>query len=307
MDETSIQIAPECPRCGSSMVMRIAQRGKRAGQAFWGCTAYPSCRGIVNIGETDAHEAVVLNVAGASAQLEFVRRVEKQNTVLRQRWPLFVGLGVIVIVAVFFTTFGFASSFLGVSAGFRWAGAMSGLALLLFLGAVLQLPQTTEAWRKGAAGERRTAKALEGLEEAGFVGLHDRRVPGLAGNVDHVAIGPSGVWVIETKALRGKVVIEGDDLRIGGRPRDRIVDQVYREAAAVQVVLRDLLDPLHLTVQPVICLHEAELPWFNKTVRGVRLASSRQLQRLLRSGEDRLDPEMVQRLAAQVDRRLGNG
>ena len=82
------------------------------------------------------------------------------------------------------------------------------------------------------------------------------------------------------------------------------MDQVYREATAVQVALRDLLDPLHLTVQPVICLHEGELPWFNKTVRGVRLASGRQLARLLRSGEARLDAEALQRLAREVDRRL---
>jgi len=286
------------------MVMRIAQRGRRAGQAFWGCTAFPACRGIVNIGETDAHEGVVLKVAGASAQLEFDRRIERQNRVLRERWPLFVGLGAIVIVAVFFGTFGLVASFLTVSAGLAWAGAMAMVALLLFLGAVLQIPQTTEAWRKGAVGERRTARALAGLEEAGFVSLHDLRVSGLAGNVDHVAIGPSGVWVIETKALRGKVVIEGDHLRIGGRHQDRIVDQVYREAATVQVALRDLLDPLHLTVQPVICLHEAELPWFNKTVRGVRLASSRQLQRLLRAGEPRLDAEAVQRLAMDVRRKV---
>src|SRR5207302_10964706 len=105
-------------------------------------------------------------------------------------------------------------------------------------------------------------------------------------------------------ALRGKVVINEDSLRIGGRRQDKIVDQVYREAAAVQVAMRDVLDPLHLTVAPVICLHEGELPWFNKTVRGVRLASGAQLVRLLRQGESRLDAEMTQRLAKEVDARL---
>lgn len=41
--------APACPLCGSSMVMRQAQRGRGRGSMFWGCTNYPSCRGVVPI------------------------------------------------------------------------------------------------------------------------------------------------------------------------------------------------------------------------------------------------------------------
>lgn len=35
-----------CPMCGASMVRRIAKRGGKAGQAFWGCSRYPGCRGV---------------------------------------------------------------------------------------------------------------------------------------------------------------------------------------------------------------------------------------------------------------------
>jgi DNA topoisomerase-1 len=41
--------APACPLCGSPMVMRQAQRGRGRGSMFWGCTNYPSCRGVVPI------------------------------------------------------------------------------------------------------------------------------------------------------------------------------------------------------------------------------------------------------------------
>jgi restriction system protein len=37
------EVAP-CPRCGATMVRRIAQRGANAGKAFWGCSAFPQCR-----------------------------------------------------------------------------------------------------------------------------------------------------------------------------------------------------------------------------------------------------------------------
>ena len=40
---------PLCPRCGGSMVKRIAKQGSNAGGAFWGCTAFPKCRGVVSI------------------------------------------------------------------------------------------------------------------------------------------------------------------------------------------------------------------------------------------------------------------
>lgn len=36
---------PECPLCGSVMVKRTARKGANAGKEFWGCAAYPACRG----------------------------------------------------------------------------------------------------------------------------------------------------------------------------------------------------------------------------------------------------------------------
>ncbi len=36
---------PTCPACTRPMVRRVAKRGTSAGSAFWGCTAYPACKG----------------------------------------------------------------------------------------------------------------------------------------------------------------------------------------------------------------------------------------------------------------------
>jgi len=41
--------APSCPSCGNIMVRRTAKKGSNAGNAFWGCSNYPQCRGIVAI------------------------------------------------------------------------------------------------------------------------------------------------------------------------------------------------------------------------------------------------------------------
>ncbi len=38
---------PSCPLCAKAMVKRTAKRGGAAGVAFWGCSAYPACRGTM--------------------------------------------------------------------------------------------------------------------------------------------------------------------------------------------------------------------------------------------------------------------
>lgn len=39
---------PSCPKCGASMVRRTARKGVHAGNKFWGCSRYPSCKGSRN-------------------------------------------------------------------------------------------------------------------------------------------------------------------------------------------------------------------------------------------------------------------
>jgi restriction system protein len=39
--------APVCPLCGQPMQPRTARKGPHAGQAFWGCSGYPDCRGTL--------------------------------------------------------------------------------------------------------------------------------------------------------------------------------------------------------------------------------------------------------------------
>ena len=42
--------ARKCPRCGKDMLLRTARRGDSAGRQFWGCSGYPSCRTVQDVG-----------------------------------------------------------------------------------------------------------------------------------------------------------------------------------------------------------------------------------------------------------------
>ena len=64
------------------------------------------------------------------------------------------------------------------------------------------------AWRRGAAGERRTARLLAALERQGWAVLHDLALPGSRANIDHLVIGPGGVFVIDSKQYRGRLQLD---------------------------------------------------------------------------------------------------
>jgi restriction system protein len=40
---------PACPQCAQPMVLRTARSGKKPGSQFWGCSAYPACKGVVQL------------------------------------------------------------------------------------------------------------------------------------------------------------------------------------------------------------------------------------------------------------------
>lgn len=42
---------PACPLCGEPMCRRTARKGANAGKMFWGCSAYPECKGIVKVSD----------------------------------------------------------------------------------------------------------------------------------------------------------------------------------------------------------------------------------------------------------------
>lgn len=60
------------------------------------------------------------------------------------------------------------------------------------------------AWRRGATGERMTARFIDRLPE-GWFAIHDIPVGERGANIDHVVVGPTGVFTVNTKNLTGKV------------------------------------------------------------------------------------------------------
>lgn len=50
MAQQAAAIDPACPQCGAGMVKRTARKGGNAGGEFWGCSKYPTCKGVRQLG-----------------------------------------------------------------------------------------------------------------------------------------------------------------------------------------------------------------------------------------------------------------
>jgi hypothetical protein len=150
-----------------------------------------------------------------------------------------------------------------------------------------------ERWRRGAAGEVATARLLDRLPGGRWVVLHDLRIPGSRANVDHLVIGPTGVWVIDTKTTRARVRAGWRLVRFGDRPLDP--GPTMWEAQVVA-------DRLGTRVRPVIAVHGRGLRRRGARCGQVRVLSATRLVRHLRRGRRRLDRDRIADLAERAGR-----
>jgi hypothetical protein len=154
-----------------------------------------------------------------------------------------------------------------------------------------------DAWRRGAAGERRTARLLSQLERQGWAVLHDLAAPGSQANLDHLAIGPGGVFVIDSKQYRGRLQLDPSGRLWHGRcPLAPTVRAVEFEADQAAQVLTDH----DVAVVPIVAVHGAQVPWGKVVTQGVPVVSAQRLPSMLRALPAVLGPERVAALADQA-------
>jgi hypothetical protein len=153
------------------------------------------------------------------------------------------------------------------------------------------------AWRRGAAGERRTARLLAPLERHGWAVLHDLAVPGSGANIDHLVIGPGGVFVIDSKQYRGRLQLDSSGRLWHGRyPLASALGAVSFEADQAAQVLTDA----DVVVLPIMAIHGAHVPWGKLVIDGVPVVPARHLPSMLRQLPAVLGPERVANLANQA-------
>lgn len=162
-------------------------------------------------------------------------------------------------------------------------------------------PQSTKAWRSGALGEELLARRLTDLPDT-FRILNDRRIRGTRANIDHIVVGPTGVWVIDAKRYAGKrpsLHVEGgiirpraESLRVGGRDRTNLVRGVQSQVEQVASALGEAAP----RVTGVLCFLEADWPMIGGSfsVEGVHVLWPRLLlRRMMDAPPQPIDVDLI--------------
>src|SRR6266540_4381998 len=214
-----------------------------------------------------------LGSPGRSALVEYRRRRAEELAAwarsLAWRAPLIAAAGA-------------AAQVLASQIGLPLSGLL-GLAVAALVGWRLRFRPSEQArtWQRGAQGERRTARLLDRLTRDGFVVFHDLAMPGnTSANVDHLVIGPTGVFVIDSKQWTGQVHQGADGLVWHNHYRlDRTVDTVRWEAETVGRLLGTRTAAL-------VCVHGAHVQGGGLHAQGVAIVPAHLLRSAL--GYDRV-------------------
>jgi hypothetical protein len=161
-------------------------------------------------------------------------------------------------------------------------GGLVGLAAAVLVAWRLRFRPSEQVttWRRGADGERRTARLLDRLTRDGFVVFHDLAVPGSPANVDHLVIGPTGLFVIDSKQWTGSVHQGADGLVWHNHYRlDRTLETVRWEAQQVGRVLGSRTAVL-------LCVHGTHVPGGGLHAQGAAIVPGHLLRGAL--GYDRV-------------------
>ncbi|RYV49607.1 nuclease-related domain-containing protein [Pengzhenrongella frigida] len=177
-----------------------------------------------------------------------------------------------------------------------WAGPAVAGALFATLLLMRQSPPVSIAsWQEGAFGEEETAKQLRGLEKEGWVVLHD--LANGSKNFDHVVLGPTGVYCLNSK-WSGYRLEPGEDGRLVGRHKydddiylsiTSVVKRSRGEAAALSEQIEKRCGK-RLWVQPVI-VWWGDVTNGGRTVDGVGVVQGKVLADRLRAQKGRQVPQ----------------
>ncbi|MHB1538069.1 MAG: nuclease-related domain-containing protein [Solirubrobacteraceae bacterium] len=173
------------------------------------------------------------------------------------------------------------------------AGRAFGFRSTIFLGAALallcfilvvcrRLIPLVDRHDRGASGEEHVGGLLNGLPR-GWRVAHD--VTFGNGNVDHIAIGPPGVFAVETKSHPGPTRL------------DRLHGATLRQAQAQRSVLARVL---RVEVEPLLVFSRA---WVDRPLsrrKGVRVIPARMLSGYLCSLPVALDEEQIDAIHARL-------
>lgn len=160
------------------------------------------------------------------------------------------------------------------------------------------LTRAARASYRDALGEIIVGDRLDGLGRHWDV-LHDIPHPG--GMLDHLVIGPGGVFTVRTLNADGaEVVVDGDALRVGGAPSDEVL-AARADARAAERLLTAAARS-RVAVRPILVIVQAARLLRRASPDAVRVVAADHLATAITSAPRTLDGAAVARVSDLADR-----
>jgi hypothetical protein len=200
-------------------------------------------------------------------------------TVMRLRMRTLVSLGALAVAtALLGRTFGLQDA--------RFLASEVALLVSMFVISRYVLP-LVERRDRGAQGEEHVGGLLNELTDHGWKVIHDASLG--HGNVDHILVGPAGVFTIETKSHPGPIRV--------GRVHGATLSQARAQTAALERATG-------LRAEPLIVYSRAWVDRPGARRKGVRVLPARMLVGHLAKQEERLSDEAIERAHSLIARAL---
>jgi hypothetical protein len=199
----------------------------------------------------------------------------ERTTVRRLRMRTLVALGVLAVATALF------GRMVGLR-DVRFLGSEIALLAAIFVILRFVLP-LVERHDRGATGEEQVGDLLDGLAGEGWHVIHDASLG--RGNVDHILMGPAGVFTVETKSHPGPIKV--------GRVHGATLSQAQAQRKAIARVTG-------VPVEPLIVFSRA---WVDKPLarrKGVRVTPARMLSGYLERRPVTLTQAQVEQARARV-------
>lgn len=130
----------------------------------------------------------------------------------------------------------------------EWEAAKDRSKFFAYAGRVLDVKTDERAWRVGAQGEEKVGPKLEKLLPHGWRVLHSVPVGKGDSDIDHVLIGPGGVFTINSKYHpRSKVWVARYQIRINGEPVNYLRNSRFEGERASRLLTKAAGFPVEVT------------------------------------------------------------
>ncbi len=135
------------------------------------------------------------------------------------------------------------------------------------------------------SAQRRTRRRLWRLRRAGYHALHARSLPGSSCVIDHLVIGPAGVFAVDSERWDRRLPLrttQGGHLYHGPYSQTRRLKHAHVEAGQAALLISAELGR-ELRVRPAMVIYGPTVPWTVARISGVDVFSGRRLRRYLRA------------------------